>query len=248
MLSYVIDDRRKVIVPGNLQTTLDYSARHLLDSAKEAIKEKSAFYIALSGGSTPKAIYERLASKQDALDWSKVFIFWSDERSVGPTHPDSNYAMAMKAGIGSLPIPPGQIFRMAAEENIEESAKEYEQIIKDTLKDRPFDYIMLGMGEDGHTASLFPNTKGLEETDRLIIPNFIPQKSTWRMTMTFPCINASRQAVFYVLGANKKEMLEQVMVKTKDTFPCQYVGTKQHPSLWIADEEAASWINAKAIS
>jgi 6-phosphogluconolactonase len=137
------------------------------------------------------AIYQNLSlpASIKRIDWSKIFLFWSDERPVPPEHPESNFFMAMQAGLAKLPIPSSQIFRMHAENEIEKRAREYEKTIQRVLNGRPFDLMMLGMGEDGHTASLFPDTKGLDAKDQLIIANFVPQKKSWRMTVTFKCIN-----------------------------------------------------------
>ncbi len=234
------DDKRDLIIPGNHDMTIAFCVEHFLTLAKAAIENHGAFYVALSGGSTPKAIFERLSiSSYDMIDWKKVYLFWSDERSVPPDSPESNYHMAMEAGLKKLPIK--HIYRMVAEENIEESAKAYEKTIHDTLKGKPFDLIMLGLGEDGHTASLFPNTEGLKAVDREIIANFVPQKATWRMTMTFTCINRATHTVFYVLGAGKKQMLAEVLKKNAPLiYPAQHVGTKINRALWIADEAAGA--------
>jgi 6-phosphogluconolactonase len=212
-------------------------------SCRQAIQNHQMFCVALSGGSTPKAIYQMLTSPpfSNEIDWSKVHLFWSDERSVPATHPDSNYHMAMEAGFAKMPIPSYQVHRMQAEDNIEEHAIVYEKTIKDLLKGRGFDLMMLGMGEDGHTASLFPQTEGLNSKARWIIANFIPQKNTWRMSATFECINASQSIAIYVLGDSKKEKVVEVLL-AKDTlqsFPVQRVGTKDHKALWILDENAA---------
>ncbi len=237
------DERRKLVVPGDYAHTLAFCVNHWLSMAEASIKAHGSFAVALSGGSTPKAIFENLALSQNAqrIDWSKVLLFWSDERTVGPDHPDSNYHMAMESGFSKLPIPKTQIFRMQAETDLETNAKKYEETIQKVLKGRPFDLIMLGMGDDGHTASLFPNTAGLKVKDRLIIANEIPQKKTWRMSMTFTCINQATNVALYVLGASKKQMLAEVLLSKEDIekLPSQGVGTKAHPALWIADDAAA---------
>jgi 6-phosphogluconolactonase len=243
--SYRWDERRNIVIPGNKEEALAFSAKHFVYCAIEAIKHHQKFFVALSGGSTPKVIYDLLAHEyHDALDWSKVYVFWSDERAVGPTHPDSNYQMAMQSGFAKLPIPPGQIFRMQAENQIKENAALYEQTIEKVLQGYSFDLVMLGMGEDGHTASLFPNTKGLEDKAHLVIPNYIPQKDSWRMTLTFKCINNASNIVFYVLGNTKKEPLKKVFTEKDPSllYPASKVGTKEHPALWIIDKDASEEI------
>lgn len=152
------DERRDVIIPGDEKATLQFCIEHFIESANLAIDQQGYFAVALSGGSTPKNIFKGLVSEQyrNKIDWTKVLIFWSDERSVPPDDPESNYHMAMEAGFKKLPIKPDQIFRMKAEGDIEEEAKEYERLIQEKIPSKRFDLVMLGMGEDGHTASLFP--------------------------------------------------------------------------------------------
>jgi len=242
------DERRDLAIPGDYKATLRFSAEHFIDVCQKAINDHGAFFVALSGGSTPKAIFEELCSAQyqPRIDWSKMHLFWSDERSVPPDHPDNNYLMAMNAGFKKERIPKEQIHRMHAEEKLEENALLYEQTIRKELQGRPFDLIMLGMGEDGHTASLFPHTAGLKIKDRLIIANFIPQKKCWRMTMTCECINAAAHIVIYVLGAGKKEILADVLLSPDqfERLPSQHIGTKEHKALWIADTAAAAMLGS----
>jgi 6-phosphogluconolactonase len=219
-----------------------------VEAAQQAVADHGYFYAALSGGSTPKALFELMCQPpfQTQVDWSRVHLFWSDERSVPPDHPDSNYRMALEAGLKRMPIPLFQIHRMHAENAIEENAQAYEEEIRATLGSRPFDLIMLGMGDDGHTASLFPRTEALRVTGRLVVANRVPQKETWRMTFTFECINQAHQAVVYVLGASKKQMLATVL-RSPDQFellPAQRVGTPARPALWVADAAAASLLDA----
>lgn len=241
MKQWTIDRRRNLVVPGDKEATLKYATSHWLDCARKAIADHDAFYVALSGGSTPKALFQRFT--HDDLDWSKVYLFWSDERAVPPDDPDSNYHMAIEeGGLGKLPIPTHQIHRMVAEGDLEEGAKDYERTIKETLGDAPFDLVMLGMGDDGHTASLFPHTDALKVTNRLVVPNHVPQKETWRMTFTYQTINAAETIALYVLGAGKAQVLPKVLKGEEDplTYPSQKVGTPAHPALWIADEAACS--------
>ncbi|MBB65296.1 MAG: 6-phosphogluconolactonase [Waddliaceae bacterium] len=237
------DERRKILVPGKEEETVRFATEHFIETAKEAITNKGVFTAALSGGSTPKKIFEQLSSDPYAkqVDWEKVHLFWSDERSVAPSHPDSNYLMAMEAGLKTLPIPSKNIHRMKAENDITSAAQEYEEEVRKYVPKAHFDLLMLGMGEDGHTASLFPGTKGLSETERLVIANEVPQKNTWRMTFTFPCINAAQNICIYVIGAGKAEMIETLFKMTdRESFPIESVGTNSTPALWIIDEGAAA--------
>lgn len=238
------DERRDIAIPGDDAQTVQFSAEHFLNVGQQAIKEKGSFAVALSGGSTPKAIYERLAQpkNRNRLDWKRVFLFWSDERCVPLDHPDSNYRMAMEAGLAVLPIPEQNIFPMQGEGDLEANAEIYERLITDKLPTGAFDLVMLGMGEDGHTASLFPKTHGLHPNEKLVIVNFIPSKNSWRITLTFDCINAARHIAIYVLGRSKAEMVKRVFLGPydPDTFPVQRVGTPAHKALWILDRAASA--------
>ena len=243
------DERRDLIVPGDPHTTLIFCVEHFVSLCKQAIQTSGFFHVALSGGSTPKAIFKQLTSPpyKEEIEWDKIHFFWSDERAVSPTDPESNYHMAMEAGLKDMPIPSHHLHRMCAEEEIEKNAKAYQDLIKKVLKEKGFDLIMLGMGEDGHTASLFPETEALHVKERLVVANFVPQKNTWRMTFTYDCINAASHIALYVLGASKKEILAQVLLSKNqpDDFPVQRVGTPLHRALWIADEAAAEELISK---
>lgn len=235
------DERRDIAHPGDRDATLAFAVEHFLNCAKEAIKSHGHFAVALSGGSTPKKIFEMLASAphSTAIDWTKVALFWGDERSAPPTDPESNFRMAMDAGLKTLPIPKEHIFRMEAEDSIEENSHAYEAKIKEALGPHPFDLIMLGMGEDGHTASLFPGTRALEEQKALVVANEVPQKNTWRMTLTYPCINRAHNTVIYVLGKSKEAMVRQVFLEEHTPpFPVSAIGTPENKALWVVDSEA----------
>lgn len=203
------------------------------------------FCVALSGGSTPQAIYKLLCTPEYAnqIEWDKVKLFWSDERSVAPTHSDSNYYMAMKAGFENMPLQPESVFRMKADSaQIVDAAKEYENTLIKELHQRCFDMVMLGMGDDGHTASLFPYTEALKEQKALVVANDVPTKQTKRMTLTFKGIHAAREICVYVMGQSKQQMLENILLDLKyqpNALPAQQLGMFHFPALWIADTEAA---------
>lgn len=236
------DERREIAVAQDRPSAEEFAAAHWIACAKEAVDKRGFFNVALSGGSTPAAIYRILANEYAAeIDWNKVRLFWSDERSVPPTDRDSNYKMSMDAGLSQLGIPSTHIFRMLAEEG-DRGAKEYEDILKKYIPDGHFDLVMLGMGDDGHTASLFPHTKALEDYSHLVTMNYIESKSTWRMTLTYPCINLARNIAIYVLGEAKADMVEKVLKGNyhPKEYPVQKVGTSSHKALWIMDIAAAS--------
>lgn len=238
------DARRDILIPGSYEETIRFCVEQLIEIANAAIEDHGYFAVALSGGSTPKAIYKALASSEnrDRINWSKVLLFWSDERSVAPTNPESNYHMAMEAGFKSLPLKAENIFRMKAEENIENNALIYEKLIQTHIPQKTFDAILLGMGEDGHTASLFPATHGLQAKGRLVIANFIPQKDTWRMTLTYECINSAHHILIYVLGKEKADMTKRVLTGPyePDLLPIQKIGLPKHRACWILDSDAAA--------
>ncbi len=232
-----IDSRRTLIVPGDKEATLTFCVQQIIDICTLAINTRGLCTLALSGGSTPQALFALLPAYKHLVDWTKVHLFWSDERSVPPEDPDSNYGMAMRSGLNKLPIPEAHIHRMIAEKDIEENARLYEKTVDTVLQGKPFDLIMLGLGEDGHIASLFPNTDGLHIKDRKILAQFVPQKNTWRMSMSFPCLENSHHTVIYVLGSSKASILQAILFKGYEC-PAQHVGTPAHPVLWIADSSA----------
>lgn len=238
-----LDERRDAIIPGNEQKTIQFCVEQFIKIVNQAIKLRGYAAVALSGGNTPKSIYQSLAQPGHCsqVDWSKVLLFWSDERSVPLTHADSNYHMAMQAGFKDFGIPSEQIFPMHAEKEIEHHAREYEELIRTHAPEGKLDLVMLGMGDDGHTASLFPRTHALHANARMTVANFVPQKNTWRMTLTYPGIHQSRQIVFYVFGKSKADMVKKVLLGPyePDTLPSQKVGTPENKALWILDESAS---------
>ena len=243
MQVFNISPTKKLILPGNFDSTVAFAAKHFVECGKAAIQDHGAFFVALSGGSTPKAIYRYLAEhyNNESL-WMKTFLFWGDERAVAKTDSDSNYKMAMDAGFSKLNIPSENIFRMKAEDAIETQAKKYDDLVRTVVPHGQFDLLMLGMGEDGHTASLFPATKALDEKNAFVVANSIAQKNTWRMTMTFPVINKAHHIVFYVTGASKKHKLQEVFNDRYLKNPCSKVGTEASPALWVVDQDAAELI------
>lgn len=237
------DERRDIIVPGDEKATIQFCVQHFIDLAIQAIADRGLFFVALSGGSTPKQIYKELASEhyRKAIDWSKVVLFWSDERSVPPENSESNFHMAMEAGLKDLPLDPKNIHRMKAETEIEEHAKEYEQLLKAKIPSHQFDLVMLGMGEDGHTASLFPKTHALHAPNRKVVANYVPEKNTWRMTLTYECIHEARHSVIYVIGKSKAETVKKIFTApyNPDLYPIQKIGIPKNRVLWVLDQGAA---------
>ena len=232
------DARRDYVIA---EDAVSWAAEHWVGVAKRAIQQRGRFAVALSGGSTPKAIYEQLARKhRDDVDWSKVWLFWSDERAVPPESAESNYKMAMDAGFASLGLVKSQVFRMYAEAHVEKNAAEYEKVIHEHVGPHGFDLVMLGVGEDGHTASLFPHGEALGEKKHWVRAVYVEAKKSWRMTLTLPCINGSALAVVYALGAGKAAVVPLVLkAAVVSSFPASAVGTVERKALWVLDGAAA---------
>src|SRR5438034_540443 len=184
------------------------AANRIVEIAEASIELHGRFSIALSGGSTPKKLYELLASDEfrDQIDWAKVEIFFGDERCVPPDHPESNYRMAREALLSKVPVPGDNVYRMRGEIDPEEAAKEYGLMLKEKFGDGGLDLILLGMGEDGHTASLFPGTTAVNETQHRCVAVYAEHSTTgksWRITLTAPFINRCREVIVLVAGAGK---------------------------------------------
>ena len=226
-------------------TVAEAAADRFVSTARAAIEERGVFRVALSGGSTPKRVYPLLLepARRDAVDWSAVEFFWGDERSVPPDHPDSNFGLAYGMLISQLPsVRPDRVHRMPAEApHLDAAALSYESEVRlafGARGDEPpaFDLVWLGMGPDGHTASLFPGSAGLEERHRWVIGNFAPSQNAWRMTLTFPVLNAGRVIVFVVTGADKADALRQIRAGGSDLPAARVDGDQVE---WIVDAAAA---------
>lgn len=225
------------------------AAELVITEAQRSIELKGFFSLVLSGGSTPRSLYERLASSiyKNLIPWNRVFFFWGDERCVPPDHPDSNYRMAYETLLSHLPIPDENIFRIKGEyADHAAAAQEYENeissfFIKNTVSpDKTFDLILLGVGADGHTASLFPGDSALHEQKRWVVHVDAPtyMKPRHRITLTLPIINRSAKACFIVSGESKKTVLTTIAgspEQAKRCYPAAMVATYAGP-LWLLDE------------
>jgi 6-phosphogluconolactonase len=217
-----------------------------VEQAQKAIEERGRFSVALSGGSTPRAIYQELAkpNHQTGLDWERIHLFWGDERHVPPVHPDSNFKMVKDALLAHIAIPETNIYRVPAELDVQKAAADYDAGLRVFFTgDWPqFDLVFLGMGNDGHTASLFPYSSGLDEEVDWFIANQLPDSGEWRLTLTKNAINAARKIVILVQGASKATMLAEVITGPykPEEKPVQLISPVDGDLVWMVDAEAAS--------
>lgn len=223
------------------------AAEEFVRAARTAIGAQGRFTVALSGGSTPKALYSLLASTYADFVWNRVFLFFGDERHVPPTDPESNYRMVEESLLSKIAIPAENVFRVAAENpDAAAAAADYEAQLRRFFELKPgefprFDLILLGLGPDGHTASLFPDSPALDEQSRLVVANWVAKFNTHRITFTFPVFNRAAEVMFLASGADKAEMLHQVLEgKNAPLLPSQRVQPSDGKLLWILDEAAAA--------
>jgi 6-phosphogluconolactonase len=191
------------------------AARFVAGLAQQNFAARGRFTIALSGGSTPSRLYQLLASSpfSEGPVWERWHVFWGDERCVPPDHDESNYRMARDALLDRIPVPVAHVHRMRGEAVPREAAEEYEAMLRDVFREPMpcFDLILLGIGSDGHTASLFPGTRALGEKDRLVVDNWVPELQAHRITFTPPLINAARVVAFLDTDESKAGVLRQVL-------------------------------------
>ena len=213
----------------------------------EAVEARGRCAVALSGGSTPKNVYQLLAAPafRARVRWGAIHFFWGDERHVSPDHPDSNYRMAVEAMLSKVPVPPANVHRVRSElPDTERAAREYEETIRAGVDRAPlprFDVIHLGIGTDGHTASLFPGSAALGERERLCVANWVEKFNGYRITLTLPVLNAARAAIFIVTGAAKAPIIQQVLRDRDATppFPAQLIRPVDGECWWMLDQAAA---------
>ena len=227
------------------------AAEEFVRTARAAIGAKGRFTVALSGGSTPKGLYSLLAANYADFAWNRVFLFFGDERHVPPTDPDSNYRMVHESLLTKIAIPAENVFRVPAENpDAAAAASDYEVQLRRFFELRPgdrpgefprFDLILLGLGPDGHTASLFPDSAALDESSRLVVANWVAKFNTYRITFTFPVLNRAAEVMFMAIGADKADMLYKVLEgKSIPPLPSQRVQPSDGNLLWMLDEAAAA--------
>lgn len=245
-------DLRRLTTPQDL---FQAAAEEVIRLATEAVSQRGRFTIALSGGSTPKNLYTLIAANASAtLPWDQMFFFWGDERHVPLDDPESNYRMAKEALLSKVPIPPANVFPIPAEkEDAAAGAEAYERTVRKffALNNNEFpnfDLILLGMGPDGHTASLFPESPALQEKSRLVVANWVEKLKTSRITFTLPVLNAARCVAFVVSGADKAAVLHEVLEGSApaDKYPSKLVRPTNGRLIWFLDRAAASQLSTAA--
>lgn len=239
----------KIQIYPNPHTLAEEAAKHFVEQAHLNTLANGRFNVALSGGSTPKAMHQLLANKySDLVDWSRVNFFWGDERTVPPEHPDSNYHMAKETLLDHIDIELRQVHRIEAELSPEEAAHEYFRTLRDYIGGETphLDLVILGMGDDGHTASLFPHTKALQGSGNWVAANWVEKLDSWRITLTAPFINLAKQITFLVAGESKASALKQILEGPHqlEQYPSQLIHPINGQMLWLVDEAAASQLES----
>ena len=247
---------REVRLLANANAIAQAAAAEFLDAALEAVRQKGSFSVTLAGGSTPKDLYGLLSSDplQVKVPWSKIQFFFGDERHVPPNDPESNFRMATEAMLAKSPIDPKQVHRIKSEKpNASEAAQEYEQELRESFNLKPdelprFDLVLLGMGPEGHTASLFPGTKALKEQRRLVVSNWVGKLYTDRITLTPPVLNDAARIIFMAHGAEKAPALKAVLEGPyePEQLPAQMIKPPKGRVVWLVDPSAASMLAPQA--
>ena len=230
----------EVVVYPDFASLIGGAADRIAAAAAEAIAARGRFTIALSGGNTPRPVYQRLAAA--SIDWSKVHVFFGDERCVSPRDARSNYHMAKVALLDRVPIPPENVFRMRGEDPPTAAAEAYSVVLRHALgDDGRLDLVLLGLGHDGHTASLFPGLAAAAETKRTVMESYVEFVGMWRLSLTPAAINAARRVLFVVTGEDKAEILRQVLKGPREpvVLPAQAIRPKERPATWLIDQQAA---------
>jgi len=239
-LNKVYQDMHELCVAG---------ANLFVEEAQKAIVTRGRFSVALSGGSTPRQLFEEIAKKEwhEKLDWHKIFIFWGDERFVPADDEQSNQKMARESLLRYVPIPEENIYPIPFTETPAKSAEQYEAILKEFFTDSwpQIDLILLGLGPDGHTASLFPASNALNEEKRWVCPSKTKAPGPERITLTFPVLNHAGLVCFMVTGKEKAEMVKQILkpVSTELIYPAQRIQPLNGRLIWLLDEAAAQFIS-----
>jgi 6-phosphogluconolactonase len=244
--SVIERSNRKIEVLSDLEALSHRAASIFVRASRNSIAAKKRFAVAISGGSTPRRLYMLLGSEayRDHVDWQSVHFFWADERCVSKDDEASNFKMAFDALLSTIALPEENIHRIKDEEAPDQAARDYEEEIRGFFGRAgwpEFNFVILGVGEDGHTASLFPGSKSLEETARLAIPVYLGEPRKDRITLTLPVLNNADQVLFLVAGHSKAAVLSEVFEETekKRRLPVELINLVHGNMVWLIDQEAA---------
>ena len=243
----------QLVVFGDSKALVSALAQTIFEESEKAIKDRGVFTLSLSGGSTPKALYEHLASKyKEKLQWSKILFFLGDERCVAHDDEDSNFKMITKAMFSQAAVPPTNIFPTVDQDTDPElSASKYHKTMVDAFKISinavpAFDFVLLGLGPDGHTASLFPESKALLEEKQTFVANWVEKFQSYRLTSTYPLLNAARHVVFLVSGDSKAQIMKSIFSASENKYPAQKVKPTSGKVEWFVDKAAAALLDLKS--
>jgi len=239
----------QIIICTDVAEVARRAAERFIEIAREGVIAQGRFSVALAGGSTPKKLYELLASEEycERIEWPKAHIFFGDERCVPPDDAESNYLMANEALLSRVAVAPQNVHRMNGEGDAAANARLYEDELRAFFNGSSwprFDLVLLGMGDDGHTASLFPGSRALQKTDAWVVANWVEKFQTFRLTLTAPAINHAAHVLFLVTGVNKAERLREVINGMRDVerLPSQLIQPQDAGGTleWLIDKEAAA--------
>jgi 6-phosphogluconolactonase len=240
---------REIIICRDIAELSRQSAERFSQLVNQSVQGSGCFTVALSGGSTPKHLYSLLASPdyKERIPWNNVHLFWGDERCVPPDHPESNFGMVRESLLSKIKIPAENIHRMAGEREPQAAAAEYEKHLQEFFGLESgalprFDLILLGIGEDGHTASLFPGSDALDETERLVIAPFVEKLNSYRLTLTLPVLNSGAEVWFLVTGASKADAVKKVLRGSAD-LPAAKVQPVNGRLVWFITQDAAPGVS-----
>lgn len=238
--------KREIIICRDIDELSRKAAQQLIARARQAIAARGRFAVALSGGSTPRALYSLLACREFSvqLDWPRIYLFWGDERCVAPDHAESNFRMVQEALLSKISIPSENVHRMGGEREPAKAAADYEAELRQFFSPHRgapprFDLVLLGLGEDGHTASLFPGSSVLHETKCWVAATYVDKLGGHRLTLTLPVLNNSAQAVFLVSGQGKASIVKEILSASPGNYPAARIEPVNGELCWLITRDAA---------
>jgi 6-phosphogluconolactonase len=246
----------EVLVGADVDETVRIAAGQFAALARKIAGDGKPVYAALSGGSTPRLLFQTLASEPFAglIPWGSIHFFWGDERNVPPGHPESNYSMARELLLSRVPVPPANVHRIPTGDGTAiEAADLYQRTLREILPSANglprFDYVLLGLGANGHTASLFPHRPTLHEQQRLVVADHVEEVNSWRVTLTAPVLNNAAQITFLVTGEGKAAVVAQVIEGPRDSAaaPAQLIAPANGALAWILDSAAAARLSRPVV-